>query len=152
MVGVIAALGWVSAAIAERFDFQFLGEPGATIRVTRGEERSMSFPGSFRVVGSTDNLMAAPGEPGFLGNISGSFRIGGIATYPGGFELGSILPGANTLTVTDGNGDSLTAKLSFANVFWFRGSVGVEFGGAPNLSDIQYSGSKPDLGRCPASC
>jgi len=68
-------------------------------------------------VGSTDNLMAAPGEPGFLGSISGSFRLGGITTYPGGFALESILPGSNTLTVTDGNGDSLTAKLSFADVF-----------------------------------
>ncbi len=88
-------------------------------------------------MGSADDLTAAPGEPGFLGSISGSFRLGGITTYPGGFALGFILPGSNTLAVTDGNGDSLTAKPSFADVFWFSGSVGVGLGGTPNQSGIQ---------------
>lgn len=37
MVGVVSVLGWVSAAMAERFDFQFLGEPWATIRFTGGD-------------------------------------------------------------------------------------------------------------------
>lgn len=145
VVASAVVLGWTPPAFAERFDFQFIGEPGSFIRFTGGPERSMVFPGDFKVVGSTKDLLSPPGNS-LVGSISGTFTLGTVVTYPGGFQVAPI-SGLGSLSIIDGDGKSLSAKLSFAEVFWYKGTLGVEFGNTPNVTDFFYNGLNEGLAR-----
>jgi hypothetical protein len=89
---------------------------------------------SFVVEGGTDGS----------GNIAGTFKIGAI-TIAGGLQSAPVTssPGAK-ITITDGTGVFI-ADIAFGDIFTFGTIGGINSGGSINLSNISYTGSKPNL-------
>jgi hypothetical protein len=131
-----------NALYAGTLEFDLQSTPNANL-IFNGTNGTFSFtPGTDfqinNVTGGTGSAM------NLFGSISGTFTIGTITTS-GGVSSAPVT-GTGTLSISDGT-DSLTATISFPppgiNKF---GSIGMlNPTGAPNLSNVSYSGTNSDL-------
>ena len=124
----------------------------------------------FDALANTDISFSGAGSFGFTSNSSGNqFQITtvqqgtgaaiglqGYITEVNPFEIGQItdsgpietapVTGTATLYIVDQNGFDLTGTIQWTDISTLYGTIGgVNFAGAVNLSDIQYSGTNPDL-------
>ncbi len=101
-------------------------------------EFTPALPANLQITSSTSGASS-----GLLGSISGTFGVGNITTI-GPLETAAV-SGTGDLTIYDGQGYSLTATLTWENIFSFAAAGGINFEGVTNLSAISYDGNNSDL-------
>lgn len=85
---------------------------------------------------------------GLKGSLTGDFEIGtvtaGSSTSPLVLDYASVT-GTGDITISDGAGGNLTAKVMFNQIYTLNGTGGIFTSGEGNLTSITYSGSNPTL-------
>ena len=137
VIGLTMGIG--GRAFGITLDFSCI--PGASLSFIGGASPYFEFKNlagnSFQITVVPDG--AAGDTVGLYGNIAGKFAIGTIS--------GNSAPVSNPglLTITDKSGSSFTAQLDWVSIFT-RGAIGaLNYEGTFNLTDINYTGSNPDL-------
>ncbi len=137
VIGLTMGIG--GRAFGITLDFSCI--PGASLSFIGGASPYFEFKNlsgnSFQITVVPDG--AAGDTVGLYGNIAGKFVIGTIS--------GNSAPVSNPgiLTITDKSGSPFTAQLDWVNIFT-RGAIGgLNHQGTFNLTDINYTGSNPDL-------
>ncbi len=132
-------------AMSHALSFSFVSEPGtpaALIRFDGGPTKTITFVDASN---GFDFVIGGPSNPalnGLKGNIGGTFSVGTI-TVSGGLETAPVT-GTGSFSIFDGV-NTLTADLTWQNVFTFGTQSGLNVNGVTNLSNISYSGSNAGL-------
>lgn len=148
-ISVVTALGGVAqTAAAQEYEFDFSSNMLAFITFLGDPQRAIAFPNmgqyDFTVTHSTDGTMN-----GLQGSITtAGYTVGAITTM--GSTQYAPVSGTGVFAISDGT-NSLTADLSFAEVFTVSTAVGLSYGTSVNISNFAYSGSNAGLQRVAAS-
>ena len=148
-LAVTAAVFLLFSAITSSatITLDFSSSPGATLAFggmslgagNFGFTASSTPPAQFHIVSSSSDGSAEVGDTGY---ITPTFTIG---TITGSGSQTAPVTGTGTLTINDGTPNLFTATISWFIIQSQSTQVKLNPGLAVNLSNIQYSGSQPDL-------
>jgi hypothetical protein len=141
-------------------ELDFANVPGAAIEFDP-DDPGAGFTGSFYFTSNAagDDFIITDVSPlgmfaafGKLGDITGEYAIGAIASPFAGFETATVTPiagmGPHTFVIHDtahGVGSDFSGTIAWIDIFTFGTAGGLNAGGTVNLTGITYAGANPAL-------
>ena len=144
--GVLLASPPVFASPITQFDFVSESantQAGACIEFLGGPTRTVTFPEASDGCDFVITQSATADLIGIKGNINGTFTVGSVTTA--GLLQTASLTGTGTFSLTDPDGDVLSATLAWNDIYTYGSTGGLNPEGTANLTSWTYSGSYPSF-------
>jgi hypothetical protein len=142
MAGTVAFALLIAMMLAQptyAVSFDLATAPGAAIVFT-GDDDSITFSENSE---GDDFVITDDSLEGLTGSIDGTFTIGSILGF-GTFQTAAVT-GSGTFSIDDGEGNVLTADLTWNQIYTLGATGGLNAGAEVNLTNFEYEGDNPDL-------
>ncbi len=146
VIGLVLGLmlfAGVGSARANNIGFDAANSTGGNIAFAGGNTGNFTFNGTFQITAVsgllTNSLL------GSIGQIGGNYTFGPITTL-GSLQTASVSSSNGTFSLFDSiGGGTLTATVSWIDIFTLGTVGGLNSGGSVNLTNWQYTGGSPSF-------
>jgi len=133
----------VGSARANAIGFDAANSVGGSINFAGGNTGNFTFSGTFDITAVSGLLTNA--LLGSTGQIGGNYTFGAVTTV-GLLQTATVTSSNGTFSLYDSiGGGTLTATVSWIDIFTFGGVGGLNSGGSVNLTNWQYTGGSPSF-------